>query len=151
MKKIAFVSVLVVSALAFAEDVKLTCPAGTKQVGGQKSAFEASLCMKFSNDGQRIFHGPYLSFWSNGQKQSVGQYEEGWRSGHWVYFDQNGIKTAEIDFVHGDYSGRRVQYYPNGQIKMDETYDHGKQLTMKTFDQNGAAISPQQLGVRATK
>jgi len=151
MKKIAIVAVLVVSSLAFADGAKLSCPVGTKQVGGQKSAFEADLCVKNLSDGSRVFHGPYIAYWPNGQQQALGQYEEGWRSGHWSYFDGNGTKTGETDFVHGDFHGKRVQFWANGRVMMEEQYDHGRQLSVKTFDQNGAPIAPQQLGVQVRK
>ncbi len=153
MKKIAIVSVLLVSAVAVADDLKLNCPAGTRQVGGPKTPFEATLCMKVGADGSRVFHGPYVAWWPNGQKQAEGQNEEGWRSGHWVIWDQSGVKSAEIDFLHGDFHGKRVQFWPNGKVMMEELYDHGRQQSVKTFDQNGVAIAPQAAGVqvRATK
>jgi antitoxin component YwqK of YwqJK toxin-antitoxin module len=120
-------------------------------MGGAKTFLESTMCMKVGTDGTRLYHGPFIAYWPDGSKQAEGQYSEGWRSGHWVFFDQHGVKTGETEFARGDYNGRRITYYPNGQIQMDETYDHGKQLSLKTFDQNGAAVAPAQLGVRATK
>ena len=92
-----------------------------------------------------------MSWWKNGQKSAVGQNAEGWRTGHWVFYDQQGVKTGEQDFVHGNFDGKRVQYYGNGKVKMEEVYANGKQLSMKTFDQNGLAIPPEQLGVVVRK
>lgn len=151
MKKIAIVAVVMVSGLAFAEDLKLNCPAGTRQAGGPNTPLEATLCMKSGTDGSRIFHGPFVAQWTNGQKQAVGQYEEGWRSGHWTFYDANGVKTGDTDFIHGDFHGKRIQYWANGKVMMEEQYDHGRQLSVKTFDQNGVAIAPQQLGVQVRK
>ncbi|MFT3839174.1 MAG: hypothetical protein QM723_19485 [Myxococcaceae bacterium] len=151
MKKLAIVAVVLVSGLAFADEAKLSCPAGTRQAGGSKSQLEATLCMKVLADGSRVFHGPYIAWWPNGQQQAVGQNEEGWRTGHWVFFDQNGVKTGDTDFVHGDFHGKRIQYWSNGKVMMEEQYDHGRQLSVKTFDQNGVAIAPQQLGVQVRK
>lgn len=147
MKKIAFVSMMVWASWSLAQDVKLSCPAGTKQAGGLNTPFEATLCMKSGVDGSRVFHGPYVAWWPNGKMQAQGQYEEGWRSGHWVIFDQHGVKTGETDFLHGDFHGKRVQFWANGKVMMEEVYDHGRQLSVKTFDQNGAPIAPQAAGV----
>lgn len=151
MKKIAMVAVMMVSAVAFAEGAKLSCPAGTRQVGGLKTPLEADVCIKVMSDGSRIFHGPYIAYWANGQQQAVGQHEEGWQVGHWVFFDANGVKTGDTDFIHGQFHGKRIQYWANGKVMMEEQYDHGRQLSVKTFDQNGAPIAPQQLGVQVRK
>ncbi len=123
-------------------DVVLSCPAGTKQVGGAKSAFEASFCMRTGRDGLRIFHGPYIAYWSNGQKQAEGQYDEGFRSGHWMYFDEQGVKNMEITFKMGDYDGQFVEFWPNGQKKLEETYQMGRrQGAHITYDQTGKVTS----------
>jgi hypothetical protein len=123
-------------------DVALSCPAGSKQVGGAKSPFEASLCMRLSRDGSRIFHGPYVAFWSNGQKQAEGQYDEGMRAGKWVFFDESGVRTGETVFRMGDYDGLRVEFFPNGQKKLEETYAMGRrQGAQVMYDLSGKVQS----------
>jgi hypothetical protein len=124
------------------KDVVLSCPTGTKQVGGAKSVFEASLCMRIGRDGMRIFHGPYVAYWPNGQKQAEGQYDEGFRSGHWVYFDEQGVKNEEINFKMGDYDGQLVEFWPNGQKKLEENYQMGRrQGAHVSYDQAGKVLT----------
>lgn len=122
--------------------VKLECSAGTKQIGGPKSAIEASACVKFGRDGTRIYHGPYVAYWPNGVKQAEGQYLESFRDGKWTFFDDKGVKTGETSFKAGNYDGVRVEFWPNGQKKLEESYVMGKrQGLQQTFDQTGKALS----------
>jgi hypothetical protein len=148
MKKIAIVSMMLWASAALAQDVKLNCPTGTRQAGGLNTPFEATLCLKTGPDGSRVFQGPYVAWWPNGKMQAQGQNDEGWRTGHWVFWDPNGVKTGETDFIHGDFHGKRVQFWPNGKVMMEEVYDHGRQISVKTFDQSGLPIAPQQAGVK---
>lgn len=123
---------------AKAAPVVLKCPAGTRQVGGPNTPFEASLCMRSTLDGARIFHGPYVAFWPNGVKQAEGQYDEGLRAGAWVFFDEKGVKTGETSFKLDSYDGLRVEYFPTGQKRLEETYVMGKrQGTQRTWDEAG--------------
>lgn len=125
---------------AFAQEAKLACGADTKQVGGPRSFMEASGCVKFGADGSRIFHGPYVAYWPNGTRQAVGQYEQNRRSGKWVFFDQNNVKTGETEFRSGDYDGMRVEFWPNGQKKLVEVYAMGVRTTQSVYDQTGRQI-----------
>lgn len=123
-------------------EVQLSCPTGTKQVGGAKSVFEASLCMRIGRDGSRIFHGPYVAYWPTGQKQAEGQFEDGFRSGKWTFFEENGVKSGETNFKRDDYDGVRVEFYPNGQKKLEETYAMGRRQGAQTmFDVAGKVVS----------
>lgn len=116
----------------------LSCPTGTKQVGGAKSGMGALTCMKFAADGLRLFHGPMISFYGDGKVEAIGQNEEGFRSGKWVFFDQQGNKVGETEFLKGDYHGRRVELTVDGKLKTEQFWVNGKrQGTQKTFDANG--------------
>jgi hypothetical protein len=139
-----------VAALAFAQAPALTkapivkaghqvgCPAGTKQVGGVGSNMSAIACMKFSADGVRSFHGPFVSLYKTNKVEAVGQTEEGLRSGKWTFFNETGAKVGETEFSKGDYSGRRIGYFDNGTLKFDEMWVNGKrQGAQKAFDAAG--------------
>lgn len=124
--------------LAPGAELKLSCPGGTKQIGGQKSALEATLCVKVGPNSTRLFHGPYVAFWPNGNKQAEGQYEDGNRGGHWVFFDEQGVKTGETNFKDDSYHGSRIEFFPTGKVKLEETYVMGKrQGPQKTYDAAG--------------
>ena len=116
----------------------LACPAGTKQVGGVNTNLGAVGCMKFATTGLRLFHGPMISFYGNGKVEAVGQSEEGFRSGKWSFFDEAGNKVGETEFTRGDYNGRRVEFLPDGRLKLEEFWVNGKrQGPQKAFDSAG--------------
>jgi len=118
---------------------QLACPAGTKQVGGVNSNLGAVGCMKFATTGLRLFHGPMISFYANGKVEAVGQSEEGFRTGKWTFFDQNGNKVGETEFLAGNYHGRRVEF-ANGKLTLEENWVNGKrQGPQSAFDANGVA------------
>ena len=125
-----------------AAEVQLACPAGSKQVGGAKSALEASVCMRVGQDGSRIFHGPYVAYWPNGMKQAEGQYDNSFRAGQWTFFDDKGVKTGQTSFRMDSYDGARIEFHANGAKKLEETYSMGKrQGAQLTFDLTGKQIS----------
>ncbi len=116
----------------------LACPDGTRQVGGPKTNLGAYACMKFATSGLRLFHGPMISFYASGKVEAVGQSEEGFRTGKWTFFDEAGNKVGETEFLRGDYHGRRVEFTPAGQMKLEETWVNGKrQGPQKAFDAQG--------------
>jgi hypothetical protein len=121
-------------------DHVLGCPAGTRQVGGLKSNLGAVACLKATVDGMRIFHGPMISLYASGKVEAVGQAEDGFRAGKWTFFDESGLKTGETEFAKGDYNGRRVEFFPTGQVKLEQTWVAGKrQGAQKAFTEAGVA------------
>lgn len=142
MKNMIIAAVMFSGALTFAADPVLNCPQGSKQIGGAKTALEAVVCVRADKEGGRVFHGPYIAFWPNGKHQAEGQYENGWRSGSFTFFDQAGVKTGTTEFKKGDYDGVRVEFHPNGMKKLEETYVAGvKQGASRQFDVTGKAIA----------
>jgi hypothetical protein len=118
--------------------LQLACPVGTTAAGGPNSSLEASVCLKHSATGQRVLHGPYVAYWPNGARQSQGQYEEGFRSGRWVFFDPAGAPTGETWFKAGSYDGPRVELNPDGSRRLEEQWVAGKrQGPQKSWDSAG--------------
>lgn len=112
-----------------AQDVRLACPVGTVQKGGEKLSKNGGVfCVKTSSGKEREpqLHGPYVDFYPNGQKQSEGQYADGARVGLWTFWDANGVKTGETEFAGGNYHGKRVQYFSTGKPHVVEQYTNGK-------------------------
>jgi antitoxin component YwqK of YwqJK toxin-antitoxin module len=125
-------------AIAPRPTVALVCPAGTAPAGGPESAFEASVCVKFSPTGQRLFHGPYVAYWPNGTRQSEGQYLEGARHGRWVFYDQAGNPSGETSFKAGSYDGVRIELNADGSKRSEEFWVAGKrQGPQKSWDRGG--------------
>ncbi|MFZ5470745.1 MAG: toxin-antitoxin system YwqK family antitoxin [Myxococcota bacterium] len=116
----------------------LKCPTGTQQMGGPQSPLEATLCVKLDKRGNRVFHGPYVVQYADGKIQSMGQYENHFRSGRWAFFDADGRKTGETEFTRGDYNGQRIELYPNGMKKLEERWVMGRrQGEVKSWDEKG--------------
>ncbi len=117
---------------------KLNCAGGASQVGGPTSNMQMMGCMKMGSEGQRVFDGPMLSFYKGGLVEAAGQTENGFRSGKWTFYTQAGVKVGETEFKKGDYHGRRVLYFANGDVKAEEFWVEGKrQGPQKAFDESG--------------
>ena len=66
----------------------------------------------------------------------------GQRTGRWVFFDDKGVKTHEIDFVNDNFDGERVEFHPNGQRKAIEIYARGILAAPATvFDERGTQLT----------
>lgn len=117
----------------------LGCAAGTKQVGAPTGGMSAMACVKMGAEGSRVFHGPLVSFYNSGKVEAVGQMSEGYRTGKWVAFDEQGNKVSEVEFLKGEYHGRRIEFSA-GQVKLEENWVNGKREgAQKTFDAQGTA------------
>ncbi|NOK19381.1 toxin-antitoxin system YwqK family antitoxin [Corallococcus carmarthensis] len=134
-------SMLAFSATSLAADAQLSCPAGSV-LKGKAGKDEAVYCVKANQKvGEPVIHGAYVDYWSNGQKQSEGQFLNGFRTGHWTFWDANGVKTGETDFAAGDYHGTRVQFFANGKPKMIEQYRKGfRNGTVQELSEDGKVV-----------
>ncbi len=146
MKKLGLAALLV-SGLAMAADVnppqlgstvKLDCAAGSKQM----SEGEGIFCNRGGALGSERLVGPYVGLNKNGTVHARGQYIESGRTGHWVFFNEKGVKTHEIDFKNDNFDGQRVEFHPNGQKKAVEQYARGVMTApVLTFDELGAPVT----------
>jgi hypothetical protein len=146
MKKLAL-AVLMMSGVAMAADlnvpelgtnVKLSCGPGSKQMNDGEGIF----CSRGGGVGDERLEGPYVGLNKNGTVHAKGQYLAGGRTGHWVFFDDKGIKTHEIDFKNDNFDGQRVEFYPNGQKKTVEVYSRGVLTAPPTeFGETGTPVN----------
>ncbi len=122
-----------------AKNPTLNCPAGTKQVGNPNDGL---YCRKLeAKEGLHAPHGPYASFFPNGQKRAEGQYVDGFRSGSWTFYDESGQVTGRTEFQRDNYHGKRVQYFPNGKQRMVEEYTNGKRNGLvQEFSEDGKLV-----------
>ena len=120
------IALVVSGAPLIGKDFKLTCPQGTVQTGGPRSALMSLTCARTGADGTRTFVGPYYSFYKSGAVEAVGQLEDGFRSGLWMFYDEHGVLAGETEFKHGDFHGRRVFYRPDGSVRAVEHYVEGR-------------------------
>ena len=146
MKTLALAA-LMMSSLAMAADVNLpqlgssvtlACGAGSKQMNDGVNIF----CNRGGAVGDERLEGPYVGLNKNGTVHARGQYLGGSRTGHWVFFNERGVKTHEIDFKNDNFDGQRVEFHPNGQKKAVEVYARGVLTApITTFDERGAPIT----------
>ncbi|QRK05169.1 hypothetical protein JQX13_33905 [Archangium violaceum] len=102
----------------------LNCPVGTKQFG---NADDGLFCRKVeASKGMHTPHGPYVSYYPNGQKRSEGQYVDGFRSGQWTFYNEAGQVSGRTEFQRENYHGNRVLYFANGKPRLVEEYAKGK-------------------------
>ncbi|NTX52444.1 toxin-antitoxin system YwqK family antitoxin [Myxococcus sp. CA039A] len=147
--RFAALCVAAIATQAFAEnsaigrEVRLECPVGTVQKGERVSKDMGVFCVKVGSTPQDVArHGPYVDFWANGKKQSEGQYKDGFRSGHWTFYDANGVKTGETQFENNDYHGKRVEFHPNGAKKLEQSWVKGKREGVEaTYTEDGQKAS----------
>lgn len=119
---------------------KISCAAGTRQIGGPRTDLGAYACLKATSDGMRIMHGPMISFDNDGHVVAVGQMDEGFRTGTWKFFDAQGRLIGVTGFAKGEYHGVRVEYVADGKLKFEENWVNGKrQGPQKNFDAAGVA------------
>ena len=61
-------------------------------------------------DGKK--HGPYVTYWDNGQLSSKGTYKDNMREGPWVFYTDNGTKRFTAHRYHWD---KGTGTYRNGK------------------------------------
>ncbi len=138
IKEVVIAAAFLLPGLALADGARLNCPEGTVQAGGPSSGLEASFCAK---KGTGVEHGPFVSLDKQGRVLAVGQFENGFRTGTWVLYDANGVKTDEIQFQRGDFHGRKVAFHKNGRKALEENYVQGrKDGLVRKFDITGDIV-----------
>jgi antitoxin component YwqK of YwqJK toxin-antitoxin module len=57
-----------------------------------------------------VEHGPFRSFWKNGNKEQEGQYEHGLRTGTWHDYDSKGELLFTKSYLFGELHGTKTQF-----------------------------------------
>lgn len=65
-------------------------------------------------------------YYTNGQMEYVGHFENGVEHGEWEYFYENGTRKYLETWVDGVEHGIHYDYSPDGQVYRELHYDHGK-------------------------
>jgi hypothetical protein len=136
------VAAVTCSSSAFAkESIKLDCPVGTVQSGNAagKNA-DIVACVKINGKGFSP-HGPTVFFAPNGSKEAEGMSEDGFRTGLWTFYNEQGRKTGTATFKHSNFHGEVVELYENGKVKKVEQYSEGlREGTAKEFSVDGTLV-----------
>ena len=78
-------------------------------------------------------HGPYQSFYENGQPKKIGTYKVSKygtsnRHGNWKYYGESGWLGFDTNYNEGDLHGRYVSYYENGVVWKNGQFKDGEQV-----------------------
>lgn len=68
-------------------------------------------------------HGPWVSYYANGNKMSEGVYHAGKKEGRWIQYWPNGNKKSKATFVDGKYTGLYTCWYENGNKQWEGYYN----------------------------
>lgn len=141
------VGLTLATSVAFAEGTaastgstpKLACPAGTKQTGNLSDGL---YCRKGdAKAGKGDAHGPYASYFPNGKKSAEGQYVDGFRSGLWTFYSEDGQVRGRTEFQGGNYHGKHVEYFPNGKQRLVEEFASGRRNGLsQEFSEEGKLV-----------
>jgi antitoxin component YwqK of YwqJK toxin-antitoxin module len=78
-----------------------------------------------SKQGKDERHGPWTTWYANGQPQLEGNFEHDLQSGQFAWWHQNGQKALEGRFDAGKQHGAWTWWYPSGQKSIRGEYAHG--------------------------
>ena len=94
----------------------------TKQI---TSSFGVYIQTFYQNNGK--YEGEYTEQWAEGDKKmkTKGQYENGKKTGLWVYMDRFGEKEKEESYVNDKLEGKQTFYEGGGVIDKYYTYKNG--------------------------
>jgi antitoxin component YwqK of YwqJK toxin-antitoxin module len=70
-------------------------------------------------------HGAWASWFPNGERQQVGQFEHGVQVGPFIWWHVGGKRALEGRFVAGKQDGEWIWYYRSGQKSIRGEYVHG--------------------------
>ena len=76
----------------------------------------------FAASGERIQHGPTMSWYPNNQPKMRGNFENDQRSGTFTWWHSNGNKELEGRFAKGEKVGPWIWWYDSGIRKIQGTY-----------------------------
>jgi antitoxin component YwqK of YwqJK toxin-antitoxin module len=71
-------------------------------------------------------HGPYATYWNNGQLLSKGNYKDGEKDGPWVKYFNNGKLFFKGNYKDDKKQGPWVWYHDNGQLQSKGNYKDEK-------------------------
>ena len=81
---------------------------------------------------------PYVEYYANGQRKTVGHLRRNQKEGLWTEWRENGHKEWEAHFKNGTPDGLSTSWYENGQMRFKGDFENGKQQGLFTgWHENG--------------
>ena len=71
----------------------------------------------------------FFDYYDNGNVQLKRTYENNLENGIWVFYDKEGKKFQEVNYLHGEINGNSIFYNEKGEVDKDlkiETWDNGQ-------------------------
>lgn len=83
-------------------------------------------------------HGPYERYYSNGQLEEKGEYDQGFKSGKWEKFYPSGKLEYTGAYEKDNKIGSWKFYFPNGNLEAEENFSNKAEfLSRITYFPNG--------------
>jgi antitoxin component YwqK of YwqJK toxin-antitoxin module len=77
-------------------------------------------------------------YYHNGNLKRKGFYEDGYITGKWQYWDENGRLMYVVNYKYDTLDGEFVSYYPNGGLKEQGHYlDNSRTGEWTLYSENG--------------
>jgi antitoxin component YwqK of YwqJK toxin-antitoxin module len=94
---------------------------------------------KGKGENRELIHE--TTYYSNKQVQMDGGYENGKRTGRWIYWYENGKPWSEGYYKNGKSEGKRTTYFDNGRVRIEGYYREDIRVgNWKFFDENGRLL-----------
>jgi hypothetical protein len=114
------------------DELRRKCPAGSRLAGPESddgtivtiNGRVIAGCLR--PDGTR--HGPSITWYESGSKESEGEYRDGARTGVWRYWHDNGQLSAAGAFVDGKADGAWQRFDRSGTAAGTTRYKNGVEV-----------------------
>ncbi|MBN2611759.1 MAG: toxin-antitoxin system YwqK family antitoxin [Bacteroidales bacterium] len=85
--------------------------------------------------------GDAVYFYKNGKLKWKGTYKNGFISGTWEYWNENGEKLYEVNYHNDTLEGVFKSWYPNGLLKEQGSYENNrKKGEWIVYNESGSII-----------
>ena len=118
------------SFLLASEVSALSCPTGTKPVVQNLPQGKEERCV-LQRSGKR--HGPFQTWYGNGNLRQEGNYRYGQPQGRWTYYYPNGERRMEGNWRFGKAQGPWTHWYENGMRESAGRFRGGKREGSWTY------------------
>lgn len=85
-------------------------------------------------------HGMVKIYYPEGKVWRVIPYEQGKQHGTMRIYHERGWLMTEREYVNGVQHGASREFYESGEVKSVATFDKGKMVSMKQYDEEGKLV-----------